>query len=73
MRRGIIRCFSTLREANREMLDIIRRKKRLKAFLWLVIVGLTISMAVFFVPGQNLGNPGDTTIATVKKPTVWML
>ena len=48
------------------MLDIMRRKKRLKVALWLVIIGLSIGMLVFFVPGQNLTNTGfSLSVATV--------
>jgi len=37
------------------MLDLMRRKKRLKWILWLVIAALALSMLVFFVPG----GPGE--------------
>jgi peptidyl-prolyl cis-trans isomerase D len=48
------------------MLDIMRRKKRLKVVLWLVIIGLSVGMLVFFVPGQNLGGAGlSTSVAQV--------
>ena len=36
------------------MLDLMRRKKRLKLILWLVIAALALSMLVFFVPGTNM-------------------
>ena len=35
------------------MLDIMRRKKRLKLVLWLVIISLGLGMLLLFVPGQN--------------------
>ncbi len=38
------------------MLDLMRRKKRLKAVLWLVILSLALGMLLFFVPGANVGN-----------------
>jgi peptidyl-prolyl cis-trans isomerase D len=49
------------------MLDIMRRKKRLRLILWLVIAALALSMLVFFVPGvDRAGSRGATTdIATV--------
>ncbi len=48
------------------MLDIMRRKKRLKIILWLVIFGLALGMLLFFVPGVNIGNVAiDTSAATV--------
>ncbi|MDR1726881.1 MAG: peptidylprolyl isomerase [Acidobacteriota bacterium] len=44
------------------MLDLMRRKKRLKLILWLVIAALALSMLIFFVPGTDMGgfldNPG---------------
>jgi peptidyl-prolyl cis-trans isomerase D len=47
------------------MLDIMRRKKRLKAILWLVIVSLGLGMLLLFVP--NVGDSGalETSAATV--------
>ena len=36
------------------MLDLMRRKKRLKLILWLVIAALALSMLIFFVPGANM-------------------
>ena len=36
------------------MLDLMRRKKRLRLILWLVIAALALSMLVFFVPGTNM-------------------
>ena len=36
------------------MLDLMRRKKRLKLILWLVIAALALSMLIFFVPGTNM-------------------
>ena len=48
------------------MLDIMRRKKRLKLVLWLVIISLGMGMLLFFVPGQNIGIQGlDDSVATV--------
>jgi peptidyl-prolyl cis-trans isomerase D len=48
------------------MLDIMRRKKRLKAILWLVIFSLALGMLLFFVPGINLGNvTTDSSAASV--------
>lgn len=48
------------------MLDIMRRKKRLKIVLWLVIVSLALGMLLFFVPGSNIGGVAvDTLAATV--------
>ncbi len=48
------------------MLDIMRRKKRLKLVLWLVIISLGMGMLLFFVPGQNIGIQGlDNSVATV--------
>jgi peptidyl-prolyl cis-trans isomerase D len=48
------------------MLDLMRRKKRLKMVLWVVIFALSLGMLLFFVPGQNLGVSGlESTAATV--------
>jgi len=48
------------------MLDIMRRKKRLKAVLWLVIIGLALGMLLLFVPGGQMGDPGmGSSAATV--------
>ncbi len=48
------------------MLDIMRRKKRLKFILWLVIFSLAIGMLLFFVPGGNMGGDSiDSSAATV--------
>ena len=48
------------------MLDLMRRKKRLKAVLWLVIIGLALGMLLFFVPGGQMGDPGmGSSAATV--------
>lgn len=48
------------------MLDLMRRKKRLKAILWVVIIGLAMGMLLFFVPGQYSGGDGiGGTVATV--------
>jgi peptidyl-prolyl cis-trans isomerase D len=53
------------------MLDIMRRKKRLKVVLWLVIIGLSVGMLVFFVPGQNLAGTGlSSTVATVEDEAI---
>ncbi len=47
------------------MLDIMRRKKRLRGVLWLVIISLGLGMLLFFVPGANMGTRTDTSAATV--------
>ncbi len=48
------------------MLDIMRRKKRLKVILWVVIFSLALGMLLFFVPGVDIGNVArDTSAATV--------
>ena len=48
------------------MLDLMRRKKRLKAVLWVVIIGLGLGMVLFFVPGQNIGSGvPSAAVATV--------
>jgi peptidyl-prolyl cis-trans isomerase D len=55
------------------MLDIMRRKKRLKAILWLVILSLALGMLLFFVPGTNIdGGSIDHTAATVDGHTIPM-
>jgi peptidyl-prolyl cis-trans isomerase D len=55
------------------MLDIMRRKKRLKIILWLVIFSLALGMLLFFVPGINIGNvTTDTSAATVDGQTIPM-
>jgi peptidyl-prolyl cis-trans isomerase D len=55
------------------MLDLMRRKKRLKLILWLVLFSLSLGMLLFFVPGQNLGLQGfDSTAATVAGETISM-
>ena len=41
------------------MLDLMRRKKRLKLILWLVIAALALSMLIFFVPGTNMSGIFD--------------
>jgi peptidyl-prolyl cis-trans isomerase D len=52
-------------------LDLLRRKKRLKLFLWLVIVSLGLSMLLFFVPGQGGGvGAFDSAAATVDGETI---
>ena len=48
------------------MLDLMRRKKRLKIILWLVIFSLALGMLLFFIPGVNMGTVAtDTSAATV--------
>jgi len=47
------------------MLDIMRRKKRLKIILWVVIFGLAFTMLFFFVPGVDMGNVATDTSAAV--------
>ncbi|MCL2877239.1 MAG: peptidylprolyl isomerase [Acidobacteria bacterium] len=42
------------------MLNLMRRKKRLRLILWLVIAALALSMLIFFVPGTNMGGFFDT-------------
>ena len=42
------------------MLDLMRRKKRLKLILWVVIAALALSMLIFFVPGSSMGGFFDT-------------
>ncbi len=55
------------------MLDIMRRKKRLKIILWLVIVSLALGMLLFFVPGGNMGGVAvDTSAATVDGSSIPM-
>lgn len=55
------------------MLDIMRRKKRLKMILWVVILALALSMLVFFVPGVDIGNIRiDTSAASVDGQTIPM-
>ncbi len=45
------------------MLDLMRRKKRLKIILWLVIFSLALGMLLFFVPGVNVGGVTTETYA----------
>ncbi|MBN1570446.1 MAG: peptidylprolyl isomerase [Acidobacteria bacterium] len=53
------------------MLDLMRRKKRLKIILWLVIFSLALGMLLFFVPGVNIGNVAtDTSAASVDGQTI---
>jgi hypothetical protein len=53
------------------MLDIMRRKKRLKLILWLVIISLGMGMLLLFVPGQSIGIQGlDSSVATVAGETI---
>jgi len=48
------------------MLDLMRRKTRLKAVLWLVIIGLALGMLLLFVPGGQMGDSGmGSAAATV--------
>jgi peptidyl-prolyl cis-trans isomerase D len=47
------------------MLDIMRRKKRLKVILWVVIFGLAVGMLLFFVPGVDMGNVATDSSAAV--------
>ncbi len=55
------------------MLDIMRRKKRLKAVLWLVILSLGMGMLLLFVPGQNVGVSGfDASAASVDGEAISM-
>ena len=55
------------------MLDLMRRKKRLKMVLWVVIFALSLGMLLFFVPGQNLGGSGiESTAATVASEEISM-
>lgn len=55
------------------MLDIMRRKKRLKAILWLVIVSLGLGMVLFFIPAANVGTGNtDTTAASVADESIPM-
>jgi peptidyl-prolyl cis-trans isomerase D len=55
------------------MLDIMRRKKRLKAILWLVIISLGLGMVLLFIPGANVGTATfDTSAATVAGESVPM-
>ncbi len=55
------------------MLDLMRRKKRLKAVLWLVIISLGLGMLLLFVPGQNVGMGGfDTSAASVDGNAITM-
>jgi peptidyl-prolyl cis-trans isomerase D len=48
------------------MLDLMRRKTRLKAVLWIVIFSLALGMLLFFVPGINMGDvTSDSSAASV--------
>ncbi len=48
------------------MLDLMRRKKRLKVILWFVIFSLALGMLLFFVPGFDMQNvTTDNSAATV--------
>ncbi len=55
------------------MLDLMRRKKQLKAILWLVIVGLALGMLLLFIPGTNMGGGVlATSAATVNGEPILM-
>jgi peptidyl-prolyl cis-trans isomerase D len=55
------------------MLDIMRRKNRLKIILWFVLFSLTLGMMLFFVPGMNMGTVAtDTSAATVDGKAISM-
>jgi peptidyl-prolyl cis-trans isomerase D len=55
------------------MLDLMRRKKRLKVVLWLVIVSLGMGMLLLFVPGSNVERTEiDTTAASVNGESISM-
>jgi peptidyl-prolyl cis-trans isomerase D len=55
------------------MLDLMRRKKRLKAVLWLVIISLALGMLLLFVPGANVGNVSfDASAASVDGDSIPM-
>ncbi len=55
------------------MLDIMRRKKRLKLILWLVILSLALGMLLFFVPGVNMGTvTTETSAASVDGQSIPM-
>ncbi len=55
------------------MLDLMRRKKRLKAILWVVIFSLALGMLLFFVPGVNIGMVAtDTSAASVDGQSIPM-
>ena len=47
------------------MLDIMRRKKRLKIILWLVIISLSLGMLLLFVPGGTGTGVAENNAATV--------
>jgi peptidyl-prolyl cis-trans isomerase D len=53
------------------MLDIMRRKQRLKLVLWAVIASLGLGMLLFFIPGANMGDDtADNSAATVDGQTI---
>jgi len=55
------------------MLDIMRRKQRLKIILWIVIFSLALGMLLFFVPGVDIGNVAtDTSVANVDGESISM-
>lgn len=43
------------------MLDLMRRKKRLKLILWLVIIAMSLTMMIFFIPGMDMGSIATTS------------
>jgi peptidyl-prolyl cis-trans isomerase D len=48
------------------MLDLMRRKSRLKIVLWFVLFSLALGMLLFFVPGGDMGGVAiDSSAATV--------
>lgn len=49
------------------MLDVMRRRKRLKLILWIVIIGLAAGMVILFVPnpGQTDGSAANDELARV--------
>jgi peptidyl-prolyl cis-trans isomerase D len=54
------------------MLDIMRRKKRMKLILWLVLFSLTLGMLLFFVPTMGSVMTTDTSAASVDGETIPM-
>jgi peptidyl-prolyl cis-trans isomerase D len=55
------------------MLDLMRRKSRLKLVLWFVLFSLALGMLLFFVPGGNMGGVAiDSTAATVDSHEISM-
>jgi peptidyl-prolyl cis-trans isomerase D len=43
------------------MLDLMRRKRQLKLVLWLVIIAMSLTMMIFFIPGVDLGGIATTS------------